>query len=284
MANSITSKTPPAWLGSRSVLIAALVLGAITAGLIVAFLATRDDGGTVTPIASEQIEVVVAKQDIAAGTEITASMLEVRELPEDAIIAGAATEIRDVAGEIARYPLVQGEQINVARLTEAPSTRTLSSTIPDGMRGFTIPVDVSRSPSALMVPGDFVDVIATFGLIEELPDGTLKTIEVEGGDQLLSAVTIYQNIQVLAVQHNFVEGRTYDEATRGEEVEDNRVSYITLALTPEQSQQLWLLTQDDATDIGLTLRGFGDGGVEEIVPTDEPYEFLPAGTPTELTQ
>jgi pilus assembly protein CpaB len=282
MAESMTAQTP-SWLAGRRVLIAALVLGAITAGLVVAFLSTRDDAEIASPLDSDLVRVVVANREITVGTVITASMLELRELPRDAIIAGAATDLAEVEGETARYPLVAGEQINTGRLVSPPSGGSLSFTIPEGLRGYTIPVDITRTPAALLVPGDFVDVIVAFGLITQLPDGSFQTVKIQDGDQLRSAVTMLQNIQVLAVEREFVDdGVVYDETTRGEEPEEGNVRYVTLAVSPEQAQQLWLITQDG--ELTLTIRGFGDDAADPIDPTDEPFNIPGAQDPAQLSQ
>jgi Flp pilus assembly protein CpaB len=273
----------PQWLAGRRVIYAALILGAITAGLVVAFLATRDSADTVSPLDSDLVTVVVANREIEVGTVITAAMLELRELPRDAVISGAATDIEEVEGETARYPLVAGEQINTGRLVTAPSGKSLSFTIPEGLRGYTVPVDIERSPAALLVPGDFVDVIVAFGLIAQLPDGSFTVIEVEDGDQLKSAVTLLQNIQVLAVEREFVEdGVVYDDTTRGEMPEEDNIRYVTLAVSPEQAQQLWLITQDG--ELTLTIRGFGDDAADPIDPTDEPFNIPGVDEPAQLSQ
>ena len=56
-----------------------------------------------------------------------------------------------------RSPL--GEQINPLRLVPAEEVQALSFQIPPGLRGYSIPVTTENSPAALLVPGDFVDVL-----------------------------------------------------------------------------------------------------------------------------
>src|SRR5690606_38108835 len=101
----------------------------------------------------------VAREEIAVGAVLEEDMLEVKELSTEAIISGAATDLEAVVGETARYPIAQGEQVNAVRLVAPTEVQALSFTIPEGMRGFTIPVSTSESPAALFAPGDFVDVL-----------------------------------------------------------------------------------------------------------------------------
>lgn len=265
--------------GGRKVLIAALILGAITAGLVVAYLASQDqDSGL--PI-DDTIEVVVAREDIAVGATIERSMVEVRELPRTAAMTGAATDTSQVVGQTARYSMVEGEQFSIRRLVEPPKVRSLSFTIPEGMRGFTVPVDITRTPAELIVPGDFVDVIVTFSSVRQLPDGTYESVKVEGGEELESAVTLLQNVQVLAVQKEFVDdGVEYDASTRGEQSEDRTINNVTLSVSPEQAQTLALLSKDGT--VTLALRGFGDDANAPLVPVSEPYNFIqPASASTQ---
>ncbi|GAB4320761.1 MAG: hypothetical protein Kow0010_00730 [Dehalococcoidia bacterium] len=231
----------------------ALVLAAIAAGLIVAYLASRDSSGTsVSPVA-DPVPVVVARQDIPAGVAVTASMVEVRHYPPDTLVANPVTAVADVIGQTARHPILRGEQLSMGRFVDTPSVNTLSFQIPKGLRGFTVPVDVTRSAAALLAPGDFVDVLA--------------------GSR---AATLLQNVQVVSVQREFVDGIPYDESVRGDPPEKDNISYVTLAVTPAQAQVLWEAVQ--AGSITLSLRPFGDDEVVSLSPTTNPLSLqIPAG-------
>lgn len=263
----------PTAMADRRVLIAALVLGAVAAGLAVAFLASAGGDSEPASTAAAMRSVVVAAEEIEVGDTVSASMLEVRDLPATAIIDGAATEIEQVVGETARYPISRGEQVNAVRLVEPPSVQSLSFQIPLGMRGFTIPVSVDDSPAALLAPGDFVDIlvaaesgslITTDSVVFD--DSTLSARRTFRDDDLTEAqavTTLLQNIQVLTVQREYVEnGVPYDESVRGAPPENGAVSYVTFALTPADAQLLWLASQDG--EITLTLRAFGDDAIVSV--------------------
>jgi pilus assembly protein CpaB len=270
-----TIPAPSPVLGGRKVLIAALILGAITAGLIVAYLASQEDATTSeTPIAATTIEVVVAKQDIAVGTEIDATMIEVKEMPVEVAISGAIEDISLVRGQTARYPVVRGQQFSIQQLVEPPKVKSLSFAIPTGMRGFTVPVDVTKSPAALLTPGDFVDVIVSAEIVQLLGSGAVVQANIEGADEdePKAAITLLENVQVLAVQRDFVkDGVAYDSSTRGEPTEEERVNYVTLAVSPEDAQLLWLAVQEG--ELTLALRAFGDDALSELDPVTEPIRL-----------
>lgn len=252
----------------RRVLIVALVLGALAAGLAVSFLASAGGGDSAAPAASAATRpVVVAAVEIPVGAIVEESMLEVVDLPLNVVIDGAAEAPEQLVGETARYPISVGEQVNANRLVEPPEVQSLSFQIPTGLRGVTISVNANESPAALLAPGDFVDLLVA-GPITDLVTAestystrsTLVTIPSLLGDQenVPNAVTtLMQNIQVLSVQREYVaNGVVYDESTRGAPPESGQVSNVTLALTPAQAELLWLATQTG--DLTLTLRAFGD--------------------------
>jgi len=259
----------PTGMADRRVLMIALVLGAIAAGLAVAFLASAGGGETAAPAVASTRAVVVAVEDIAAGDRITESMLEVRDLPATAVVSGAAEDLEQVVGETARYPISRGEQLNAVRLVEPPQVQSLSFQIPAGLRGFTIPVNVNRSPAALLAPGDFVDLIVagdatTLVSADSVTyTNSVLTARVRTTAEGQSATTLLQNVQVLSVQREYVaNGVPYDTSVRGAPPEEDSISYVTIAVTPEDAQLLWLASQEG--EITLSLRAFGDNTVAPV--------------------
>lgn len=272
------------------ILLLALVLGAVAAGLIVAYLSSRDSGGTTEEVAVPTLSVVVAAEDIAAGKEITGSMVELKALPETAVIDNAATDATQVVGQTLRYPVAKGEQLSNLRLLDRPEVQALSFQIPEGLRGFTIPVSVTDSPAALLVPGDFVDVLLSVDLetlaLEDVPEGALvvepaapapeDALTLEPISEPQAAVTLLQNVQVLSVREVYVDnGVPYEPSVRGEQPDEENVTYVTLALTPDKAQLLWLASQDG--DVTLSLRAFGDDAIEELPPVTQPLRIGPTG-------
>ena len=257
--------------GDRRVLVLALVLGAISAGLIVAFLASREPASDGAGVSSTTVRsVVVATREIQVGTVISESMLEVRSLPQTAVIESGATSLEQVAGETARYPIAKGEQLSLLRLVEAPQTEALSFQIPDGMRGFTIPVSTTESPAGVLVPGDFVDVLVAGSTTNVISPASVligfRAAELEGSQ---SVVTLLQNVQVLSVQREYVDnGVPYDPSVRGALPEGDNINYVTMALTPEEAQMMWLATQDG--HVTLALRSFGDDSIADLRPISGP--------------
>lgn len=254
----------------RRVLVAALILGAIAAGLAVAFLASAGGNSEPAPIVSAATRpVVVAAVEIPIGTIVTESMLEIRDLPLSAVVDDTAEEFDQVVGFTARYPINSGEQISRLRLVEPPKVQALSFQIPDGLRAFTIPVNSNSSPAALLAPGDFVDILlvgpidklvtsqSTYTTRTTLVSAPVKLTLADDEEAPIGVTTLLQNIQVLSVQRTYVaDGLVYNDATRGTPPEEGGISNVTLGITPGQAELLWLANQSGS--LTLTLRAFGD--------------------------
>lgn len=253
------------------ILAAALVLAAIAAGLIVAFLATRDGGGeSAAPVVEEPVPVVVALQEIPSGTLVTAEMVELRYYPEETLPEGAMPATDLVVGQVTRFPISVGEQLTITRFVGPSEGQSISFQIPEGLRGFTIPVDVRSSPASLLVPGDFVDVIVLLD-IEIL--GIQPQLGLNEDEEYKGAYTLFQNLQVISVQREYVDGGVpYEPSVRGDLPEDDEeVTYVTLAVEPEDAQLLWLASSQGS--VTLSLRPFGDDDVAPLAPIAEPLQL-----------
>jgi pilus assembly protein CpaB len=256
-------------VANRRPLIIALVLGAVAAGLIVAYLVSRDSTTAKPSVGSDTVAVVVATQNIPVGTKIVDSMVELKQIPVSAAISNPLSDLKSAVGQVSRFPVNANEQISQDRLIQAAQSKSLSFSIPPGLRGVAVSVDKTTSPTELIAPGDFVDVIVSSPQ-KDLATGTQAIpASSQSATDLKSAATLLQNVQVLSIQKNFVaNGVPYDSAVRGTPDDKTDGSYVTLALTPDQAQLLWLATQDGK--VTLTLRSFGDVQIATLSPLVEP--------------
>src|SRR5581483_3805774 len=266
--SSISQAQPQGRSANRRQLMIAAVLGLIAAVLVIVFLnnSSKDKTTPAIPVKS----VVVAAQAIDAGTKITDQMLTTRAVPETAVASDAFTDKTAVVGQVARYPIEKGETLSAARLVSAPKVQALSFQIPPGMRGMTIPVSITNTPAALIAPGDFVDVLVTVDAVT-LTGRVQPTVTVNAAQKDVKGVaTIVQNVQVLSVDRDYVDtGVVYDPSVRGNPPgQKDSVSFVTLAVTPDQAQLLWLA--QDQGKLTLVLRPFGEDNIVPLVPKVEP--------------
>jgi pilus assembly protein CpaB len=256
---------PVARSADRRILLIALALGLVAAVLTIAYLRNADARSRVPEQVVPMRSVVVARHGISAGDKITLSMVEVRAIPAGTVGSDAATAVEQVIGQTARYPISPGEPIGEIRLVRAANAGALSFQIPPGMRAFTVPINANRSPATLLVPGDFVDVLAI------LPP---EDLGVAGSPTSDSVATVMQNVQILAVASQYVQNSVpYDESVRGAPAKQ-AVSDITLAVTPEEAQFLTLVVQR-AKLMAVALRPFADDRTRDLPPATGPIRFGP---------
>ena len=105
----------------------------------------------------EQVEVCVAKRDIAAGEVVDASSFEKRMwvtalLPEDPL-----TQDSDVLGKQVTSTVLKGEVLTSRRFEESPS----SIDVPGELTAVSVPARDVQTVGGALRPGMFVDVYAT---------------------------------------------------------------------------------------------------------------------------
>jgi Flp pilus assembly protein CpaB len=131
---------------------------------------------------------------------------------------------------------------------------------------------VNNTPAALIAPGDYVDVVVALDILSL---GLTPPGEEESNQGFKGAMTLLQDVRVLAVQREYVKTDIpYDSSVRGPMSEDGSASYLTLAVTPEQAQLVWLAVAKEAR-MTVTLRPYQDNGTRSLPPAPEPIRRLP---------
>jgi pilus assembly protein CpaB len=265
---------------NRRFIILAVVLGLLGAVLVYAAFSR---GGSESSESSGTADspVVVAKADIPARTRITAAMVEVRLVPADAVGLQAFTDPAKAAGQITRFPIAANEQVLSSKVI-GPTTganaasRSLSYTIPPGKRAFAIGTSDVAMAGGLVLPGDYVDIVVIHD-VEFSRAGNVETRE------NFLVQTLFQNIEVLAVSQAIVD--TVAEATptaNGQRVRNSEArpipgaGTVTLALTPEQAQRIYLAESNGR--IRFALRPFGEADERPVDYMTE-QELLPPNIP-----
>lgn len=201
---------------------------ALSLGAMAAFTAARWMGGP----QSSGSKVVVVEQPVEAGKAIAANQVKAIAWPGSAVPRDAFTRTTDVAGRIARVPMIPGEPVLPGKLAPIGSTGGLTSIIPEGKRAITVKVNEVVGVAGFALPGSYVDVLV--GGKDE-------------NDQPFSR-TVLSRVKVLAVA----------QETAAEPDKPKVVSAVTLELSPNESEKL-----DLARNIGklsLVLRNELDSG------------------------
>lgn len=211
-----------------------LIVVAIVAGGLAAFLATRGNGPTqpaaaeVAPVQTEpRARVLVANRAIGLGQRLSVDDVSWQDWPEGAVRSEfiTANTVPDapqqVAGSVARFEFFPGEPIREAKLVNS-TQGYLSAVIGQGMRAVSVSVNPDTASGGYIVPNDRVDVVLTRS----------------GGDY---SETILANVRVLAIGTRLGEmgatGGGADPANpRSQVFETTQVA--TLELTPAQAESI----------------------------------------------
>ncbi len=262
MAQSIT--TASAGRVNRRFLFLALVLAALSAVLIYPLLTRSSDSGA----AATGVPVVVAKVTINPGMTITSDMLEVQQVPQAAIGAQAFSDVESAVGEVARYPIVPGEQVLVSKIVGrgvSASPNVLSNFIETGFRGMAINTELVIGAGGLVLPGDYVDVFW-------VPEGS--------PDDVPGAQLIAEDIEVMSVDQTILDipptapglledgeepPTGSDTRVRGSE-EDPIPGAVTVTLMLSIAEVQTVFCAEETGTIRLAIRAFGDHTSAGIPP------------------
>ena len=234
---------------------------ALGAGGVAAYLASgyQNAPAPVMPVAEKlpTVEVLIAKNDIGLGQAVKPEDLQWQTWP--AATASNAFIRRDsrpeaqtqIAGSIARVPLMQGEPIREQKLVKAEGSGFMAAILPSGMRAVSTEISAETGAGGFILPNDRVDIVLTRRL--KNPDTSGATA---GNDLILSEV-ILTNIRVLAI----------DQAPKEKDGQSAVIGKtVTLELKPDQVATLSAARQGGT--LQLALRSIADAKAVES-PVEE---------------
>lgn len=234
---------------------------ALGAGGVAAYLASGYQNAPAPVLAVAEklptVEVLIAKNDIQLGQALKPDDLQWQPWP--AATASNAFIRRDnrpeaptqIAGSIARVPLMQGEPIREQKLVRAEGSGFMAAILPSGMRAVSTEISAETGAGGFILPNDRVDIVLTRRL--KTPEGALA-----GNDLILSEV-ILSNIRVLAI----------DQAPKEKDGQNAVVGKtVTLELKPEQVATLSAARQGGTLQLALRSivdANAVDGAIEDKV-------------------
>jgi pilus assembly protein CpaB len=243
----------------KRIRIIAIAAAIVTAVAVYMYLASLNK-----PVQIARGPVVVAVTQIAAGQEIKAEMVEVKDLPVEAIYPKAARSVEVVVGRVSSSGAEPGEQLLVSRFFKAGEANdTLAYAIERGKRAVTIAVDPVSGVAGLVKPRDHVDILVLINVKQQLwkMNATITQdavdISYKLGDREDQAYSLMplQNVLVLATGQVMQADASNDETT---------VDQVTLSVTPDQAVILNLLASN--SQIRLALRSPIDTDTVDIEP------------------
>ncbi len=220
---------------NKRILALAIIMALVTSLLLYFYVSRLDKGKSDI----EYMDVYAARLEIPARTVIKDDMLVIVQLPKDSQIIMGLSDMSQIVGKMTKERIIKGEAILQDRLYTGEKTN-MAFLVPKGKRAVTIGVNEVTEVADFIIPGDNVDVIATF---EE------SSVEIEGRKIYYPKLTkvILQNVQVLGVGQSMQVKK---------EEKEKLASSVTLAVTLEEAEKLVLA--DESGVLRLALKPAAD--------------------------
>jgi pilus assembly protein CpaB len=224
----------------------AAVIAMIVAGLVYLVLTSKVEKPE--EAAPQRVTVVVAAQEIDAFDTITSEMLASEEMDAKAAPAGSLSAPEQAIGKIANTRISEGDALTQNNVGPRTAERGLTLVIPEGLRAVTVALDPVTGVGGFVLPGDRVDVLATFQQGEVTVTNTiLQNVLVLA----MNAQTTPPSPKAAGEQQPEGEGA---EVEGGEAPVTEQVASATLAVAPDQAQSLILAAYKGAVHLVLRRR------------------------------
>ncbi len=229
-------------MNQRNLLLAATLIGLLAAYFTYRYL---EELRVKESRALPTVTIVVAKDTLTPKTILTDPMLEYKTIYKNDLPSGAVLKKEELIGKMVKETIYANEAVIQSRLVDDPCrAQQLSYQIPDGFRAITIQYTAVIGVGGFLVPGDHVDVIATF---------TKELLQTNSDQSKL----ILQDLLVLAVgketQFGSTPCGTKETSNNGKKDE---LSTVTLAIKPDQAEKLTFA--EERGSIRLLLRAVND--------------------------
>ena len=236
---------------------------ALGAGGVAAYLASNYENRPLpsAPVAAQlpTVDILVAKSDIGLGQHVKPEDLQWQAWPATGASGsfirrdGRPEAITQIAGSIARFPLMQGEPIREQKLVKADGSGFMAAILPTGMRAISTEISPESGAGGFILPNDRVDIILT--------KRSKNADNANGGNgpELVSSEVILSNIRVLAI----------DQAPKEKDGQNTVIGRtVTLELKPEQAETLARARQSGT--LALALRSIVDANATDTDTDNQP--------------
>jgi pilus assembly protein CpaB len=205
------------------------------------------------PVQLETTEVLVARNEVGIGQALAAKDLQWQAWPAVSVAPAFIRKsdrpdaIEQVAGEIARAPLSNGEPVREDRLMKANGSGYMAAILPAGMRAISTEISPETGAGGFILPNDRVDVI-----LSRKDQNADKAADKTSGAERVATQTVLTDVKVLAIDQTV-------EEKNGLRVVVGKTA--TLELSPQEAETLAFAHQEGT--LQLALRSSADNGKPE---------------------
>jgi pilus assembly protein CpaB len=229
---------------------------------------------TTNDATKEMIEVLVATDTLVLGSTITTRHITWQRWPKNSVLEAYIVrndsdedQYQKIIGSLLRRTINVGEPITVNDIIKKGDHSFLSAIVRPGMRAISLPLGTNSAGSALLSPGDTVDVIAA-----------IHAQGVQATNEILSGKTLAESVRILAIDQRL-------DDQKSTPTNQDQPKFITLEVTPTQAEILAMALK--LGELTYSLRGIqaeeeAKPKVEEQHQTDQ--EKLKAQLKQEIEQ
>ena len=236
-----------------------IILGlllAVLSGVGVFRLLQQQAAPAPTPVPAARI--VVAAQDIPDRTAVQASMLTLKDWPQDMVPVGATTESQDLIGKITSGRIVAGEPVLLSKVSSETATSGLAPTLPPGLVAMVLSLSPVAAVGGAVRTGDSVDILLS------LDYGVYN----EQGDESKDLHTTFYSIQDVPILEALIPASAKTETgTLGATSQASMGSavVVTILVTPQDALLLKYAREKGTIDLVLRSPQFHDQVVTDPV-------------------
>lgn len=191
---------------------------------------------------AESVDVVKVTKQIEKNTQITEDMLEVKQMPKQAVTQSTITDKKQIVGKVSNVQLLPEDNLVMQKFTEVGTETDKALYEMDNSEQLAISVtlaNLASSVSGKIQPGD---VVSVYGFINETKQ--------------LADYTDLQYIEVIGVSNSSAEELSTRNSDSETDSSDKVVpATVTLSVNRNQAQELVALENTSSIHIVFVGRG-----------------------------
>lgn len=191
---------------------------------------------------AESVDVVKVTKQIEKNTQITEDMLEIKQMPKQAVTQSTITDKKQIVGKVSNVQLLPEDNLVMQKFTEVGTETDKALYEMDNSEQLAISVtlaNLASSVSGKIQPGD---VVSVYGFINETKQ--------------LADYTDLQYIEVIGVSNSSAEELSTRNSDSETDSSDKVVpATVTLSVNRNQAQELVALENTSSIHIVFVGRG-----------------------------
>lgn len=191
---------------------------------------------------AESVDVVKVTKQIEKNTQITEDMLEIKQMPKQAVTKNTVTDKKQIVGKVSNVQLLPEDNLVMQKFTDVGTETDKALYEMDNSEQLAISVtlaNLASSVSGKIQPGD---VVSVYGFINETKQ--------------LADYTDLQYIEVIGVSNSSAEELSTRNSDSETDSSDKVVpATVTLSVNRNQAQELVVLENTSSIHIIFVGRG-----------------------------